>query len=232
MSAVNCLQHKLEYLVTGYIREYILSTNHGIDTYESLLHQLIMHHLGVHIFTSFSPELMDPKMINICDNHTIKQIAEEHLGASALIDLPIAIEDEMCISWKIQIEAIKNGHNFPNYIYFIGITTNRCNNFDKSAHSGLTDAFGICGKGGSLKYNGNYISSGHKTFDHMDIVELQYNGKNKTLTFMNITDNKLIHVMELPKKSDTNYEETYGHITHWYPAVSTRDTGDIIRIIP
>ena len=98
-----------------------------------------MHHLGTYIFLSFSPKLMDEDMSTMIDNHTVKQISPKaHLGATVLIDLPISVNDKAKISWRVQIESIGNGKHFPNYIYFVGITSNRCKDFSKSAHSGLT----------------------------------------------------------------------------------------------
>ena len=88
---------------------------------------LIMDHLGVSILFSFCSYLMNPSMMKLVDPRTVQQCtSKEHLDVTALVNLAIPMNAQIAVSWRVQMEAVDDGKQFPNYIYFIGVTTNRC----------------------------------------------------------------------------------------------------------
>merc|ERR1712228_753850 len=154
----------------------------------------------------------------------IKSI-KNHEGMSCKLKYGIAVKDKSIksISWKVKI---CKATSFPNAIHFIGVVSNRTVQFDKSPFSRerkLKDSYGISG-------NSNSIYRPHFRGD----INNNYPGYqlNKWITVKHVVaESKLVYsglngngVFELPLP--TNIKD----ITHWYPAFTIRDEGNIYEI--
>merc|ERR1712228_331655 len=174
----------------------------------------------------FDAEIVDTKYFEIINEHKIKSI-KNHEGMSCKLKYGIAVKDKSIksISWKVKI---CKASSFPNAIHFIGVVSNRTVQFDKSPFSRerkLKDSYGISG-------NSHSIYRPH--FRGIDNINNNYPGYqlNKWITVKYVVaESKLVYsglrgngVFELPLP--TNIKD----ITHWYPAFTLRDEGDIYEI--
>ena len=220
----------LVYLSTGYIRKEYVSFRSFPSELMSIISEFIRN-----ILFRFSENLLKPDNMRIVpgSNNTMIELirgGQFGFGGSALIDLPIPIDcNESKYEWNIRINT-KSGRSTRNYHYFIGVTSNQCDNYEASAHAGLKHSCGIYGVENGVTVDGFYrVDGDYKTaFNDKDIINVQYNGSNKELSFskVNAKTNELTKIYVLSRPVLENKE-----ITHWYPAVSIRDPGDTAEII-
>ena len=240
-----------EYLVTGYIKEN--TSKKQYDIYPLELHQLSIDYLG-HIFYGFTPSLIDSKRIKLINEHHAEAIrGDPHqrgwIQTTLLIDLPIPVnDDEININWKVKITAngLSNGH------YFIGIVPDKYDDFDNTVWLHATyketpDIYGVCGLANLSNSNGEincyniiwngkrdpkfkelvteHCKVGENNYKSEEIISCQYDGKSKQFALKKFKDEALICNMEISSLSCES-------IKYFYPAISLRDEGDIVQIIP
>ena len=186
----------LEYLCNGYMR---LEADHWNL---SLPHDLLclMVQFMKTIFFKFDEGLTDTESMQMVNDVMIRLIHPNpnyKYGGSALIDLAIPVHDRHCsLKWKIRIIA----KCFPNYHYFIGVSSNNCTNFVCSAHANLTDSYGILGKHTGIAVDGHSKNDKEyqRVFGSGDTVCVEYDGCTQQLTFSDCEAKKKMYVMRLP----------------------------------
>ena len=230
LSTDECLDH----LSTGYVRKEYESFNLFPSTLLPIITQFIRN-----ILYRFAKHLLQPYSMKIIEgsNNTMVELIRgsnsSDLGGSALLNVAIPVIDNRCkYEWKIRINAQKRSTG--NYHYFIGVASNKCKNFEASAHEGLKHSYGILGGIAGIVINGRSTSDKecrHKRkfmFNNENIICIEYDGKTKQLTFSKVVNNKTnemtqIYILSLPKDNK--------EITHWYPAISIKDPGDTAEIV-
>eukprot|EP01084_Bolivina_argentea_P133641 235867_1 len=208
-------------LVNGYLRSNILnsSCDGSYGTYEISLVKIIQEYLRCMMF-KFSEEFFDSTCMELINNHHIKVI--RGCGVTALIDYPMDVNDKSIkCNWNIRL----NGNRFPNYHYFIGITSNRFTQFNKTSNIHPGDFTGI--KGGFQTHPrilGKADTSTEKACKNKEILTVQYDGNCRELRFLPYNVDKVDLVLKIPDQIPED-------ITHWYPAISLCREGDSAEIV-
>ena len=212
-------------LISGYLRQKV-----GVKKqHESALSQTIGSNLKDMVFV-FSEALLDTSIIDMVNEHTIRVKGANTRGASAIIDFPMNAHDPTVYHrWSIVI----NGSTFPNFHYFIGITSNR---FKDRSDFKLTPstAFGdFTGLSGGYRTPIRIMDS---AFSHCSeqMEHTAMNGQRRILCFNGQRQELRIIYPGLPERDiilniPTDHD-AINKITHWYPVVCLCVEGDFAEI--
>ena len=172
--------------------------------------------------------LNDHKIKRIEASDTIRRNSYDS-ACSAKLSIGIKIGEKVAIEWRIQIHCdfLKTHVNdYNGYWYFIGVVTNKCNQFD-TACGELVNSYGISGRDNFVfdgsqtqAYEYKRYEKYSKSFTSDDIIHVLFDDENK-LTFTNETTG-FKYQMQLPKDDKII----------WYPAVSLLTKDGTYQLLP
>ena len=226
-------KQKSRLLVYGYVRNDKLTSNHPNFPSEIIQLIFIFYLLEIEHEMIFETDTVGSD-IEILSNHKIK--VEDAHETSARLRYGISLDKSQyqgikSISWKVKNMV----SNFPNAMHFIGVVSNRTNEFTGKnpfcPRNLLIDAYGISGNTESI-YHAE--KSPDDNIYGLMISDGKYPGYEQghwiSLTYV-IEDSKLVYGN---LKGDGKYElklpTAIDGITHWYPAISARNKGDVYEI--
>ncbi len=237
-------REKLDCLVNGYVRKKVKKIQE--NKYPMELIALIIQFLGnillasQMVFDSFGIDKSRMQIVNdrkaICLKGYNYSTGNKR-GSSIRLKCAMPIASRMnneynikSISWEINHTATCT---FPNAFYFIGVVSNRIDDFAYcvyQGYNGIKDAYGILGNyeqmmNGDGKYQTSYrhkehISSKAENYDVNKPVKIKYDIVESKLYFYQ--NDVEFSIIPLPTHESG--------ITHWHPCIGLRDEGDVCNI--
>eukprot|EP01083_Nonionella_stella_P171136 583842_1 len=165
---------------------------------------------------NFSKKYLNIKKMKCQDKYNV--VLSGNGSSSARCTLPFPLNGKSMIRIRYRLTQ-KN-----NRVSFIGVVSDKCDNFDKTAFDGLKKCYGISGqkafvfKGSGMQRDDKYKSSFSKHCNDHNIC-IVFDSNESTLTFVIEDLQKIIYSLKLPPNNQ------------WFPAISLRNKDDGCQIV-